>query len=581
MSRKPSGEIKTITVRQKQKNGDIYVIERQIQYDSEKKYNRVIASRLMHKIPKGSEIPVPTRPKRAKGYRSEEKVEIVAASRKHVGMMNIINHIGKVSGIDDAVYASTDTGTAQKIISLARYLLATNGQTLPGILTWQYNHPIPYAEGITEDVYHELFRRIGVDESMQQSFFKLRCDTLDEHDAIAYDSTTISTYSENQREARYGYNKAGDGLPTIKLLTLYSIEKRQPLVFTKQPGNLPDVITIKNAVNQLTALGVQTAEIVTDNGYYSEKNLAELLLAGYDFITLAASDLKWIRPELDKQAERLTSLQTACPFDPSTHGVSVAVMHEFKRARKYANHTTGESKGDEVTFRRRVYLHIYFNAARQVADQLEFEADLMELKALLEGGTPVETLEVSAQRKVKKYFTIRRWGEKVTVMPKDKDIRLAKKYHGFFVLVSNREKDPFDCLRKYRKRETIEAFFRSGKQNADSTRSRVWYSDTLRGRMFVQFIALCYYEYFADKVRKLKETLGQLTGDKGHDRKENIALELKLKSWLDNTPLYLQLQWFDTVENVDISVNLKRNRWNSETTMRDRLYLIKLGVTTE
>ena len=334
-------------------------------------------------------------------------------------------------------------------------------------------------------------------------------------------------------------------------------------------------------MNQLTALGVRTAEIVTDNGYYSEKNLAELLLAGYDFITLAASGLKWIRPELDRQAERLTSLQTACPFDPATHGISVAVTHEFKRARKYANHTTGECKGDEVTFRRRVYLHIYFNAARQVADQLEFETDLMELKALLEGGTPVEALEVSAQRKAKKYFTIRKRGEKVTVTPKDEDIRLARKYHGFFVLVSNREKDPFDCLRKYRKRETIEAFFRSGKQNADSMRSRVWYSDTLRGRMFVQFIALCYYEYFADKVRRMKETLGQLTGDKAHDKKENIALELKLKSWLDNTPLYLQLQWFDTLENVDISVNLKRYRWNTEITMRDHLYLNMLGVTIE
>lgn len=52
-------------------------------------------------------------------------------------MMDIIDHIGSVSGIDDAVYSSTDMGTAQKIISLARYLLATNGQSLPGILTWQ------------------------------------------------------------------------------------------------------------------------------------------------------------------------------------------------------------------------------------------------------------------------------------------------------------------------------------------------------------------------------------------------------------------------------------------------------------
>jgi hypothetical protein len=46
-----------------------------------------------------------------------------------------------------------------------------------------------------------------------------------------------------------------------------------------------------------------------------------------------------------------------------------------------------------------------------------------------------------------------------------------------------------------RKRETIESFFESMKQRADGTRVRVWDTDTLRGRMFVQFVALCYYEY--------------------------------------------------------------------------------------
>lgn len=43
-------------------------------------------------------------------------------------MMEIFGHIGNVSGLDDAIYSNTDIGTAQKILSLAKYLLATNGQ---------------------------------------------------------------------------------------------------------------------------------------------------------------------------------------------------------------------------------------------------------------------------------------------------------------------------------------------------------------------------------------------------------------------------------------------------------------------
>ena len=146
MPAKASCEVKTRIVHQPQKNGDIFVIERQTQYDPAKKYNVVLSSRIVGKIPKGEASVVPTRPKRS----SAEIVSVsnvpdppVTASRRKVGMMDIIDHLGKTSGIDEAIYAATDQGTAQKILSLARYLLATNGQSFPGITTWQFTHPLP------------------------------------------------------------------------------------------------------------------------------------------------------------------------------------------------------------------------------------------------------------------------------------------------------------------------------------------------------------------------------------------------------------------------------------------------------
>ena len=575
MPAKPSGEVKTKIIPVPQKNGDIYLMERKTQYDPEKKYNRVLSSKLISKIPKGEKNLVPTRPKAAKGHKSEAKSGKLSASRVHVGMMDIVDHIGTVSGIDAAVYASTDLGTAQKIISIARYLFAGNGQTLPGIQTWQFTHPLPYASGISEDIYHDLFNRIGLDESLQQNFFEERCSLLESNDAIAYDSTTISTYSENQIDARYGFNKAHDGLKTIKLLTLYSINSRQPIAFTKQPGNLPDVTAIENALNQLSVLGITDTEIVTDNGYYSETNLSEMLQRGFDFITLAKTTLKWIRPEIDKHMEKLGTIHSVCPFDISTHGITVMLMHEFDKVRKYASHKTGAEKGSTETFKRRIYLHIYFNATRQSEDRVAFENDLYELKTLIEGGTPVNELPESSQNKVSKYMKLRTWGNKTTVTFKDKACQDAYKYHGYFCIISNKEKDCFEALRKYRSRETIESFFESDKQRADGTRTRVWGSDTLRGRMFVQFVALCYYEYFSNQLRLIKPTLGIRDGK---HTQHDLEVEDKLKSWMNNTPAYLQLQWFDAVEEVKISSELRSKRWNTEVTERDRLYLTKLGM---
>ena len=397
---------------------------------------------------------------------------------------------------------------------------------------------------------------------------------------MAYDSTTISTYSGQQPEARYGYNKAGDGLKTIKLLTLYSIETRQPVAFTKQPGNLPDVTSIENALKQLSVLGLKNTEIITDNGFYSESNLVEMLQKGFGFITLVKTNIKWVRQEIDRHMEDLSTIFTACPFYTSIHGTTAMLMHGFEKTRKYANHKSGAKKGDTETLTRRVYLHIFFNASRQAEDRTAFENDMLELKHTIEDGTPVADLPKSSQEKVNKYMTIRTRGSKVTVSFNEERCREAYKYHGCFALVSNKEKDCFECLRKYRKRETIEEFFEADKQRSDGSRVLVWTPDTLRGKMFVQFVELCYYEYLSEKIRQIKGSIGRNNPDPSIS-KEDFKAEEKLRSWMENTPLYLQLQWFDTVEEVKISFEIHNKRWNTEVTARDRLYLEKLGVTLQ
>ena len=581
MPAKASGEVKMRIVRNTQKNGDIYVYERRTLYDPTTKQTKVLSAKLMGKIPKGSDKLMPTRPKQARFGdvgNSNGSGSHLAATRRRVGMMEIIDRIGIASGIDEGIYGNTDTGTAQEILSVARYLLASNGQTLPGMLTWQFTHALPYEEGISEDIYHDLFCRVGRDEVLQQNFFANRCATIKDRAVLAYDSTTISTYSENQLDARFGYNKSNDGLKTIKFLALYSIETRQPVAFTKQPGNLPDVITIENALKQLSALGLGNALIVTDNGYHSERNLAELFVARFDFITLVKASLKWVSAEIRDHMDEFAKTSTVCPFDPHTHGVTVTLMRDFERVRKYGNRKTGQKKGDTEKFRRRVYLHLYFNAERKAHEDAAFNADLIELKKHIEGGAGIDELPTAAQNKAKKYLCISRRSGSVRVSFNETACDAARMLHGFFSLASNDEKDAFECLRKYRKRETIESFFEAMKTRADGTRPRVWNSDTLRGRMFVQFVALCYYEYLANEIRKMKAILAVPNGDPTHDSAKNLELERKLKSWLENTPIYQTLQWFDTVESIKVSSKIMSKRWTTEVTARDKAFLDYLGV---
>ena len=184
------------------------------------------------------------------------------------GLTDILEWVGTASGIDDDVRFSFSEGDAAKILSIARYWIGSGGNTLPRLEGWQVMHSLPYSEAITEDVYGDLFKSVGRNEDGVQRYFSFRADRLGKHPVLAFDSTTISTYSENQLEARRGFNKDGDGLNTIKLLTLYSVKEREPLAFAKQPGNVPDVISIENALTQLKCFSLEKPLIVTDNGYY-------------------------------------------------------------------------------------------------------------------------------------------------------------------------------------------------------------------------------------------------------------------------------------------------------------------------
>ena len=109
----------------------------------------------------------------------------------------------------------------QKIISITQYLVSSGGHTLSAIEEWQLNHKLPYEDGVTQKVYGELFEKIGFDTTLIQNFIKKHLNYCNTELVIAYESTTQSTYSNNQECARYGYNKEGLNLPAIKYIILF------------------------------------------------------------------------------------------------------------------------------------------------------------------------------------------------------------------------------------------------------------------------------------------------------------------------------------------------------------------------
>ena len=539
-------------------------------YDPKTQKTKTLSTRLLGKILAGSTEMIPTRPKKKRSDVIEAHVQAV---RTHVGLQKILEWAGHESGIDADLQRSFEIGDALKLSSIARYWVATDGDTLPRMESWQVMNPLPYGHPITQDVYGKLFASVGRNESGVQSYFQCRGQRVSSTGLnLALDTTTFSTYSKNQIEARQGFNKDGDGLDTIKLLVLYSVENRQPVAFSKQPGNIPDKISLANALRQLDMLDLASPVIVADNGFYSQDNMTHFAREHTKFLMLANSTDKWVRSEIDAAREELGHFRNVCPFDVDVSGVMRRRQHGFSIVRK---RTRGNFEaGETESFTRRLYVHVFHKPEAAPIQERRLRESLFSLKKDLEDG--VEEFRPAAQKQIDSYLTVKRTAKGVKVDFKMDGIEEAKRYWGYFVLVSNEIKDPFDALKAYRSREKIEELFATYKDSFDGRKPRTWYPENLYGRQFAQFVGLGYHCFLAKRILDVKKALSEKETE-GKTREE-LSLEAKLLAWLNQHSLIQILDWFRCVDYVAATGNASAFKWTTETTRRDQLFLKMLGV---
>lgn len=539
-------------------------------YDPKTQKTKTLSTRLLGKILAGSTEMIPTRPKKK---RSEVIEAPVQAVRTHVGLQKILEWAGHESGIDADLQRSFEIGDALKLSSIARYWVATDGDTLPRMESWQVMNPLPYGHPITQDVYGKLFASVGRNESGVQSYFQCRGQRVSSTGLnLALDTTTFSTYSKNQIEARQGFNKDGDGLDTIKLLVLYSVDNRQPVAFSKQPGNIPDKISLANALRQLDMLDLASPVIVADNGFYSQDNMTHFAREHTKFLMLANSTDKWVRSEIDAAREELGHFRNVCPFDVDVSGVMRRRQHGFSIVRK---RTRGNFEaGETESFTRRLYVHVFHKPEAAPIQERRLRESLFSLKKDLEDG--VEEFRPAAQKQIDCYLTVKRTAKGVKVDFKMDGIEEAKRYWGYFVLVSNEIKDPFDALKAYRSREKIEELFATYKDSFDGRKPRTWYPENLYGRQFAQFVGLGYHCFLAKRILDVKKALSEKETE--GKTKEELSLEAKLLAWLNQHSLIQILDWFRCVDYVAATGNASASKWTTETTRRDQLFLKMLGV---
>ena len=454
--------------------------------------------------------------------------------------------------------------------------MANPDKSVRRIEEWQISHTIPYQEGMSEDICYLLMKQLGQDIMVSQKYFRYRASHAPSRASVAVDSTTVSSYSELLNDVRFGYNKDGNGLAAVKMLTLFSLNDHQPIAFSRQPGNIPDVVSVLNALKQLAVLGMDKPLLVLDGGFFSEENILGFLQAHTKFLMRGQLDSKWILPELEPLFSEMKVPSHACPEDPLKYCVTKRVSHLFSYERK---RTRGSiQKGDIITEEHRLYLHLILDTDKARLDTALLMKDIQCVKRQLEEGVDPSLLTKAEARIADRYLIVRNVRGRLAITLNDKAILKETRLYGYFVLVSNEKMDAFSALREYRLREKTEEGFRLDKQYNDAHVTRTKTTESLEGRFFCQFVAYGYEAFFLKELNRVKSSLAIPDGDPAHDRSDVFKKEKALLNWLKSMSVAKLFDWFDAIQETTVDSPIGRARWRTETTERDRLFLTKLGV---
>lgn len=426
-----------------------------------------------------------------KKYRLQQELEVekkkspgpVATTqcrRSFYGATYLLDAIGEKLGIiDDLKECFPDT--YQQVLSIAYYLIMEDRNPMSRFPKWASTHVHPFGSNIPSQRSSELFGSIH--EDGKQNFFLKQSKRRLEKEFLAYDTTSVSSYSKSLKQVKYGINKDHDHLPQLNLALLFGETSRLPVYYRKLPGNISDVKTIQNLLADIHFLQIDKVKLVMDRGFYSETNINAMYQKHYKFLIATKTSLKFVQKTLNEVRETMMS---------RPHYSSKYKLYYHSSTIDWSYTESKKRSGELVTGERRMYLHLFYNDQKATDDKIEFNDLLDTLEMELLSKKRIQEHE----KLYAKYYEIKETPVRgITLIHKQEAIDAVKKHYGYFALVSNAVKDPLEALDIYRSKDVVEKAFGNLKERLNMRRTSVSSSENLEGKLFVQFIALIYLSY--------------------------------------------------------------------------------------
>lgn len=331
-----------------------------------------------------------------------------------------------------------------------------------------------------------LFKKLGESENQIHSFFKSWLNLHNKQDGLFYDITSFSSYSDSSEIIEWGYNRDKENLPQINFGLLYGTTSKLPLMYKVYQGSINDVSTLPNIHKDLQAYSMKKFMFCFDRGFYSAKNMNIVSLGDYDVLVPM--------PFTTKEAESLAGMK----------------IDEFDMMYNFSGNTT-YCKGFPITIgENNFFATVYQNESKRIAQLDKFSHDLLlcekELIALISKNEKltVDGLNTLAGR-YSKYFKFSDNAVKIEIVRNIEEIQKITSRMGKIILITKTKPTDFEeTILAYRSRDSVEKSFDIMKNEMNEGRLRVSSTESIYGRLFVNFLVLIIETYILNGLKSSK-----------------------------------------------------------------------------
>ena len=217
-------------------------------------------------------------------------------------------------------------------------------------------------------------------------------------------------------------------------------------------------------------MGFARLKLTMDRGFYSKPNIDALLKDQREFIIGVKISLKFVRDILDQVYEEFTTFE-----------------HYSEQYALYSTTVPLTWNSGE-----RLFLHLYYNLDRAAEDKRVFDDRLAARYRELVLGKP----KPEHAKSYEKYFRVEPLAEGgVRVVINRVALELAKRYFGYFALLSSEPLDSVSAIELYRNKDLAEKAFGNVKERLNMRRTLVSSEQGLDGKLFVCYVGLIFLSY--------------------------------------------------------------------------------------